>query len=280
MAHLVGPSGRVYSLEILADVARTTAENVKALGIANLEIVTADAGEGYAQGAPFDRVVFTAGTYDLPSPFFEQIKDGGLLLAVIKLEGGGDALFLLRKTGDHFESMDSMPASFVPVEGRCKICALEPSELEMLPEWAELQKKEVLRTPFWWGGKGQAAGGSRWRTTGIRSFLSIAEPSFRVFKRAKAEGRARDEHYFGLWNEDNGSLVLVKDDLLIAYGNTTAQECLLRRVHEWVNLGMPTAASFALQVYPSGYLLVPRESQWVVQRNESQFLWSLERQAH
>jgi hypothetical protein len=94
------------------------------------------------------------------------------------------------------------------------------------------------------------------------------------------EGRTRDEHYFGLWNKDNGSLVLVKDDLLIAYGNTRAQECLLRRVHEWVNLGMPAATSFALQVYPSGYLLVPRENQWLVQRNESQFLWSLERQAH
>jgi hypothetical protein len=150
----------------------------------------------------------------------------------------------------------------------------------MLPEWAELQKKEVIRTPFWWGGKGEEAGGSRWRTTGIRNFLGIAEPSFRVFKRAKVEGHARDEHYFGLWNKENGSLVLVKDDLLIAYGNTTAQECLLRRVHEWVNLGMPAAASFALQVYPSGYLLVARENQWVVQRNESQSLWSLERQAH
>ena len=95
---------------------------------------------------------------------------------------------LLRKIGDHFESMDSMPASFVPVEGKCKISALEPSELGMLPEWAELQKKEVIRTPFWWGGKGEEAGGSRWRTTGIRSFLSIAEPSFRVFKRARWKG--------------------------------------------------------------------------------------------
>src|SRR5215217_260438 len=67
MGHLVGPDGNVYSLELIPE------------------------------GAPYERVIFTAGTYDLPRPFFEQMAEGGLMLVVIKNEGGGDTLFLLRK---------------------------------------------------------------------------------------------------------------------------------------------------------------------------------------
>lgn len=86
-----------------------------------------------------------------------------------------------------------------------------------------------------------------WRTLGIRSFLGITEPSFRAFKTAKAEARAREEHYFGIWLPAEPSLVLARDDWLVAYGGPAARERLLNRVRQWVDLGMPTAASFALR---------------------------------
>jgi hypothetical protein len=115
-----------------------------------------------------------------------------------------------------------------------------------------------------------------WRTLGIRSFLGITEPSFRAFKTEKADPRSQEEHYFGLWGQENRSLVLAKEDWLIAYGNASAKERLLQRVRQWVDLGMPSAASFALQVYPRDIPVMTRENQWIVIRSESQFLWSLE----
>jgi hypothetical protein len=45
--------------------------------------------------------------------------------------------------------------------------------------------------------------------------------------------------------------VLAKDDLLITYGTTAARERLIERVRRWVDLGMPTAASFTLRTFPS-----------------------------
>jgi protein-L-isoaspartate(D-aspartate) O-methyltransferase len=273
MGHLVGPTGHVYSLEIIPEVAQIARETIAALGIKNVHIIAADGGEGYAGGAPYDRVIFTAGTYDLPHHFYTQMKDGGLLLVVIKNAGGGDHLFLLRKTADHFESLASMPCGFVQLTGQYQISSLEPIPVETLPEWSTLQQQELAKTPFWWGGKGKE--GFVWRTHGIRSFLSITEPSFRPFKTAKTEERSREEHYFGLWEQAQRSLVLAKDDWLMAYGSAVAKERLLQKVRQGVDLGMPSAASFALQVYPRDVPLRAGQQQWIVTRRESQFLWSL-----
>jgi protein-L-isoaspartate(D-aspartate) O-methyltransferase len=274
MGHLVGPEGHVYSLELIPEVAKTAAENVATLGIKNVSVIAADGGEGYAAAAPYDRAIFTAGAYDLPRHFYEQMKDRGLLLIAIKTEGEGDNLFLLRRSQDHFESLESQAAGFVQMRGKYEIDSLEPLAIGTLPEWAQLQHKEISKAPFWWGGKGKA--GFAWRTLGIRSFLGITEPTFRVFKTEKADPRSHEEYYFGLWDKENGSLVLAKDDWLIAYGNSAAKERLLQKVRQWVKLGMPVAASLALKIYPSDLPLKKRKNQWIVKRPESQFLWSLE----
>jgi len=84
-----------------------------------------------------------------------------------------------------------------------------------------------------------------------------------------------EQHYFGVWDREHASLVLARDDELISYGSAAATERLLRDVHQWIDLGMPAAASFRLHVYPSDRQLVTHGDQWVVKRGQSQFLWSL-----
>ncbi|KAJ0070751.1 hypothetical protein DBB48_019130, partial [Bacillus altitudinis] len=116
-----------------------------------------------------DRAIFTAGAYDLPHHFFEQIKEGGLLLVVIKSEGGGDTLFLLRKVQEHFESLEGMPCGFVQMKGKYQLDSLKPIPHEALPGWPELAEELVHTRPFWWGGKGKWD--FAWRTLGIRAFL-------------------------------------------------------------------------------------------------------------
>jgi protein-L-isoaspartate(D-aspartate) O-methyltransferase len=274
MGNIVGPGGHVYSLEIIPEIAKQASEAIKKLGIETVSIIEADGGYGYDAGAPFDRATFTAGTYDLPRHFYQQIKQDGLLLVVIKSEGGGDTLFILRKVGDHFESTDSMQCGFVQMTGRYQINSLEPICLEMMPEWSSLENQELSRTPFWWGGKGKDS--FMWRTLGIRSFLGIMEPHFQAFKTRKTEAMPYEEHYFGLWDKQNGSLVIAKDDYLISYGNPETKELLIQDIEYWVQLGMPTPSSLALQVYPIDIPLAAGTNQWLVKRAESQFLWSLE----
>jgi protein-L-isoaspartate(D-aspartate) O-methyltransferase len=272
MGQLAGPQGCVYSLELLPEMAHAAAATIDALGIKNVKVIEGDGGEGYAAGAPYDRAIFTAGAYDLPHPFFDQIRAGGLFLVVIKNEGGGDTLFLLRKEAEYFESMDSMPCGFVHMRGKYQLESLKPIQLETLPEWNELKNKPVNTRPFWWGGKGKQD--FPWRTLGVRSFLGITELSFRAFKTESSE-HLREQYYFGLWDQEQKSLVIAKDDLLLSYGNSTAEQRLLKALEKWINLGMPGAASFSLKIYPIDYPLTANENEWIVRRKESQFLWSL-----
>jgi protein-L-isoaspartate(D-aspartate) O-methyltransferase len=272
MGKLVGPEGCVYSLELIPEMAQRAAATIDTLGIKNVNVIEGDGGEGYAADAPYDRAIFTAGAYDLPHPFFEQIREGGLFLVVIKNEGGGDTLFLLRKEPEYFESIDSMPCGFVQMRGKYQLESLKPIQLETLPEWAELRDKPVNKRRFWWGGKGKQD--FPWRTLGIRSFLGITEPSFRAFKTESSE-HLREQYYFGLWDQEQKSLVIAKDDLLFSYGNSIAEERLIKSLEQWVRLGMPGAVSFALKIYPIDYPLTAKENEWIVRRKESQFLWSL-----
>ncbi len=231
MGNLVAPEGCVYSLELIPKMAQRATATMEVLGIKNVNIVEADGGEGYAAGAPYDRAIFTAGAYDLPDPFFEQIKEGGLFLVVIKSEGGGDTLVLLRKEHDYFESIDSMACGFVQMRGKYQLDNLQPIQLEDLPEWSELRNKLIRTRPFWWGGKGKED--FPWRTLGVRTYLGITEPAFRAFKMERPDGQLRGKNYFGIWDPEQNSLVIAKDDLLLSYGSPSAEDRLLKALERW-----------------------------------------------
>lgn len=126
MGDLVGPSGKVVSIEIIPKLARETQENLQKMHLNNVEIILGDAAFGYPSEAPFDRGIFTAGATDLPRAFHEQIKVGGKLLFVLKGFRYSDSLLLLEKKEDHFESIDSLACSFVPMKGE--------QESEVVPE--------------------------------------------------------------------------------------------------------------------------------------------------
>ena len=190
LGDLVGPSGSVSSVEIIPEMAQHAQKTIAALAISNVNIVEGDGAEGNVDDAPYDRIIFTAGTYDVPQALYQQLKEGGLMLCVLKNPGGGDILFILRKKGDHLESMRSMLCGFVQMTGKHRIESLNPILLDSLSAWHDLKDHEVLRVPYWWGGKGQADFG--WRTLGVPSFLSITEPNFCVFKLPPGENTLLD----------------------------------------------------------------------------------------
>ena len=277
MSHIVGASGYVYSMEIIPEVAKTAGENIEQFGINNVSIIEGDAGDGYEAGSPFDRIIFTAGTFDLPRSLYRQIKEGGLLLVVIKIEGGADNLFLLEKKGECFESIDSVPCKFVQMTGKYSQDRFESIYLEDLPEWTQLQTKEISKIPFWWGYKAD----SIWLTMPIRFFLSISEPLFQTFQSRQTD--SKEETFFAIWDRENQSLAIAKDNQIITYGNPHARERLLNDIHSWVDLGMPGGGCFKLQIYPIDYSVpldgdrqTSRKHRWIVKRQESQFVWQLD----
>ncbi len=107
---------RVISVERHEPLATAAADRLSQLGYENLSVHHADGTLGWADDAPYDRILVTAGAQHYPPALFEQLAEGGRL--VIPL-GGREAqvLHLIRKTGDQPRSTPLLECRFVPLVG-------------------------------------------------------------------------------------------------------------------------------------------------------------------
>jgi protein-L-isoaspartate(D-aspartate) O-methyltransferase len=272
MAALTGETGHVYSAEIIPSVAEQATQNIDSLQIRNVTILQSDAGVGYAAKAPFDRIVFTASACDLPACFFEQLKEDGILLMVLTVAGGGDVLLQLKKAGDHLEAAQVIKCQFVKMTGQYYASDRNVVSLEELPEWQHLKDKEAGSMPFWWGALAFPALPFSFKTAAFRFYLGLADAGMRVIK---GEQHVQELLYFGLLNPAGNSFTMARENALVTFGNNESKELLLQHLHNWVNLGMPDAGNYSLKIYPKGIAIPAAERQWIVERTDATFVWSL-----
>lgn len=264
---VVGPTGRVVSVEIIPELIQSARASVAAVGLDHVEILEGDGGDGHDRHAPYDRVIFTAGAYDLPRAFYRQVKPGGLLLFVLKNKGGADTLILLENHGDHFRSRKSMLCGFVPLTGKFHIDSMEARPLDELLADAGISPEPVATTPFWWTGADED--NFVWLTAGLRSFLAISEPRYEAIQ------LDRSTTTFGLLDRAAGALVVARHDSLACYGTADAKDLLLRPLKQWIDRGMPGLSTLDVAAYPIDHDVAPAPGEWLIRRNESQFVWSL-----
>jgi hypothetical protein len=115
LATLVGPGGLVVSVELDDQVARS-ARAALAQGGYRVQVATADGRHGWAAQAPFDRIIVTASTDDVPRAWFDQLVGGGRL--VLPLRFGRrwflpQAVVALRRTAVGLESVAMVPGAFM-----------------------------------------------------------------------------------------------------------------------------------------------------------------------
>jgi protein-L-isoaspartate(D-aspartate) O-methyltransferase len=118
MAHIVGPRGRVTSVEIDPHLAETARANLQRIGQSSaVTVVTADGWAGFAPRASYDRIIATVGIYDIPSAWVKQLKPGGVLVAPVWLEAAQVcAEFHLQADGTLYAER-STACSFVRLRG-------------------------------------------------------------------------------------------------------------------------------------------------------------------
>lgn len=115
LAHLVGPSGRVRGVELVEQLVDVAASRLHAAGLSNAEVALAELNAlGDPDHGPYDRILVSAETDQLPDGLVDQLVDGGLM--VLPLAGRltavtrrGDEISLTRAPG-HYR--------FVPLRGR------------------------------------------------------------------------------------------------------------------------------------------------------------------
>ena len=76
-------AARVVSVERIGSLAERAKRTLERLEIRNVEIVEANGSIGLPGEAPFDAIVVTAASPDVPQPLIEQLADGGRLVAPV-----------------------------------------------------------------------------------------------------------------------------------------------------------------------------------------------------
>ena len=113
LAHL---AARVFSVERIAPLLDRAREAVKASGVPNVSLMLGDGTYGWKQFAPYDAILVSAASPDVPQPLLDQLGDGGRLVVPV---GGRDEqrLMLITNRGGNFERTYLAPARFVPLVG-------------------------------------------------------------------------------------------------------------------------------------------------------------------
>lgn len=74
---------KVYSIEIIPELAKSAGETLTSLGYKNVKVRQGSGAWGWPEEAPFDAIIITAGIEEVPQDLLNQLKLGGLLVAPV-----------------------------------------------------------------------------------------------------------------------------------------------------------------------------------------------------
>jgi protein-L-isoaspartate(D-aspartate) O-methyltransferase len=106
---------RVYSVEVVPQLAASAAERLAGLGYDNVITREGDGNLGWPDHAPYDGIVVTAGAPDVPPALIDQLKPGAAL--VIPVDAGFNQMLrrITRDPDGNVQSEDVLPVAFVPL---------------------------------------------------------------------------------------------------------------------------------------------------------------------
>jgi protein-L-isoaspartate(D-aspartate) O-methyltransferase len=114
MGYLVGKQGKVTTYEIIPEMVRQAKAHLAKFDLPQVEVIEGDALEEIWELEDFDRGIFTAAAWDLPSILFDVVKEGGKIIFILKTSRG-DVLLAMKKEKDHFRVYERLPCRFPAV---------------------------------------------------------------------------------------------------------------------------------------------------------------------
>jgi protein-L-isoaspartate(D-aspartate) O-methyltransferase len=109
---------RVYTVERIAEFSHQARTTIRALGIENVHFKAFDGTYGWSEFGPYDAILVTAATPQVPEPLREQLREGGRLVVPVGEPDRQVLRLLRRKSASHFIEEDHGPVAFVPLVGR------------------------------------------------------------------------------------------------------------------------------------------------------------------
>jgi protein-L-isoaspartate(D-aspartate) O-methyltransferase len=116
MSRITAPRGKVVSIDIDQELVERARSSLAAAGVRGVEVRCADGGYGDPVGTPFDRIIVTAGVWDIAPAWLDQLTAGGRLVLPLSVRGI-ELSVALRRAGESWQSTSACRCGFVRMVG-------------------------------------------------------------------------------------------------------------------------------------------------------------------
>lgn len=106
---------KVYSLELVPELASEASERLHRLGYDNVEVRQGDGYHGWSEHAPYDGIIVTAAAPHIPHALIEQLRDGARLVIPVGDAYGPQRLLVVTKHNGKLDERIILPVAFVPL---------------------------------------------------------------------------------------------------------------------------------------------------------------------
>lgn len=110
---------QVFTIERVEELAGAAAANLAEAGCRNVTVGHRDGTQGWAEEAPYDAILVSAGARRTPKALLSQLKPGGRLVAPVGSERGVQELLRITRVGESEYNEESIAdVRFVPLIGK------------------------------------------------------------------------------------------------------------------------------------------------------------------
>ncbi|HHN65225.1 MAG TPA: protein-L-isoaspartate(D-aspartate) O-methyltransferase [Nitrospirae bacterium] len=106
----------VYTIERIETIAERAERILRELGYQNVYVFSGDGTRGLPEYAPFDRILITAGTPEIPDVLKEQLNDGGIIVAPVGSRYSQQLVKMIKRHNAYKMEFHT-PCVFVPLIG-------------------------------------------------------------------------------------------------------------------------------------------------------------------
>lgn len=116
LRELVGPAGSVTTVDIDSEVTDRAGSCLALAGYNDVTVLCADAGKPIEPVRTYDLIMVTAGAWDVPAAWMEQLAEDGVLVVPLRTFGMTRS-WALRRAGDRLTSHSQRLCGFVSMQG-------------------------------------------------------------------------------------------------------------------------------------------------------------------
>jgi protein-L-isoaspartate(D-aspartate) O-methyltransferase len=107
---------RVYSIEIIEELALDTRRRLGRLGYRNIEIGVGNGYYGWSEHSPFDKIIVTAAPDLIPPPLIAQLKPGGRMVIPTGIPDKQQLVLLEKTESGKLATREVLPVRFSELE--------------------------------------------------------------------------------------------------------------------------------------------------------------------